>query len=139
MELISGVNLKNLAYMLKTGLTTTIYLSVIAITFGTLVGFIIGWLRTISNKFFGGIILLFLDIIRSTPLIIQLLIGYHLPAFLGINISTIQAASIVIVLYFGANCSQVVEAGINSVDLNQWRAAKSLGITYFQQMRYIIL
>ena len=59
MELISGVSLKNLIFMLKTGLTTTIYLSIIALTFGTLVGFIIGWLRTIVNEFFDSIILLF--------------------------------------------------------------------------------
>lgn len=139
MELISGVSLKNLIFMLKTGLTTTIYLSIIALAFGTLVGFIIGWLRTIVNEFFDSIILLFVDIIRSTPLIIQLLIAYHLPGFLGINISTILAGSIVIVLYFAANCSQVVKAGIDSVAFNQWRASKSLGFSYFQQMSYIIL
>ena len=139
MELISGVSLKNLIFMLKTGLTTTIYLSIIALTFGTLVGFIIGWLRTIVNEFFDSIILLFVDIIRSTPLIIQLLIAYHLPGFLGINISTILAGSIVIVLYFAANCSQVVKAGIDSVAFNQWRASKSLGFSCFQQMSYIIL
>ena len=139
MELISGVNLKNLIFMLKTGLTTTIYLSIIALTFGTLLGFIIGWLRTIVNEFFDGIILIFVDIIRSTPLIIQLLIAYHLPGFLGFDILTILAGSIVIVLYFAANCSQVVKAGIDSVAFNQWRASKSLGFSYFQQMRYIIL
>jgi len=139
MELISGVSLKNLIFMLKIGLTTTIYLSIIALTFGTLVGFIIGWLRTIVNEFFDSIILLFVDIIRSTPLIIQLLIAYHLPGFLGINISTILAGSIVIVLYFAVNCSQVVKAGIDSVAFNQWRASKSLGFSYFQQMSYIIL
>ena len=115
MELLSGINLKNLVFMLKIGLTTTIYLSIIAITIGTLVGFIIGWLRTIVNEFFDGIILIFVDIIRSTPLIIQLLIAYHLPGFLGINITTISAGSIVIVLYFAVNCSQVVKAGIDSV------------------------
>ena len=139
MELISGVNLKNLIFMLKTGLTTTIYLSIIALTFGTLVGFIIGWLRTIVNEFFDGIILIFVDIIRSTPLIIQLLIAYHLQGFLGFDILTILAGSIVIVLYFAANCSQVVKAVIASVAFNQWRASKSLGFSYFQQMRYIIL
>lgn len=139
MELFSGINLKNLVFMLKTGLIITIYLSIIAITIGTLVGFIIGWLRTIVNEFFDSIILIFVDIIRSTPLIIQLLIAYHLPGFLGINITTILAGSIVIVLYFAANCSQVVNAGIDSVTFNQWRAAKSLGFSYLQQMRYIIL
>jgi len=139
MELISGVNLKNLMFMLKTGLIVTIYLSIIAITIGTLVGSIIGWLRTIANEFFDSIILIFVDIIRSTPLIIQLLIAYHLPGFLGFDISTILAGSIVIVLYFAANCSQVVKAGIDSVTFNQWRAAESLGFSYFQQMRYIIL
>lgn len=139
MELISGVNLKNLIFMLKFGLITTIYLSIIALVLGTLVGSIIGWLRTIANEFFDSIILIFVDIIRSTPLIIQLLIAYHLPGFLGFDISTILAGSIVIVLYFAVNCSQVVKAGIDSVAFNQWRASKSLGFSYFQQMRYIIM
>lgn len=139
MELISGVNLKNITFMIKIGLTTTFYLSIIALFFGTFFGFIIGWLRTVANNFFDNIILLFVDIIRSTPLIIQLLIAYHLPGFLGIDISTIMAGSIVIVLYFAANCSQVVKAGIDSVAFNQWRASKSLGFSYIQQMRYIIL
>ncbi len=139
MELISGVNLKNLIFMLRFGLITTIYLSIIALVLGTLVGSIIGWLRTIANEFFDSIILIFVDIIRSTPLIIQLLIAYHLPGFLGFDISTILAGSIVIVLYFAANCSQVVKAGIDSVAFNQWRASKSLGFSYFQQMRYIIM
>jgi len=139
MELISGVNLKNLMFMLKIGLTTTLYLSIIALVLGSFVGFIIGWLRTIANEFFDSIILLFVDIIRSTPLIIQLLIAYHLPGFLGFDISTIMAGSVVIVLYFAANCSQVVKAGIDSVAFNQWRASKSLGFSYLQQMRYIIL
>jgi polar amino acid transport system permease protein len=139
MELISGVNLKNLIFMLRFGLITTIYLSIIALVLGTLVGSIIGWLRTIANEFFDSIILIFVDIIRSTPLIIQLLIAYHLPGFLGFDISTILAGSIVIVLYFAVNCSQVVKAGIDSVAFNQWRASKSLGFSYFQQMRYIIM
>jgi len=139
MELISGVNLKNLIFMLRFGLITTIYLSIIALVLGTLVGSIIGWLRTIANEFFDSIILIFIDIIRSTPLIIQLLIAYHLPGFLGFDISTILAGSIVIVLYFAVNCSQVVKAGIDSVAFNQWRASKSLGFSYFQQMRYIIM
>lgn len=139
MELISGVNLKNLIFMLRFGLITTIYLSIIALVLGTLVGSIIGWIRTIANEFFDSIILIFVDIIRSTPLIIQLLIAYHLPGFLGFDISTILAGSIVIVLYFAVNCSQVVKAGIDSVAFNQWRASKSLGFSYFQQMRYIIM
>lgn len=139
MELISGVNLKNITFMIKIGLTNTFYLSIIALFFGTFFGFIIGWLRTIANDFFDNIILLFVDIIRSTPLIIQLLIAYHLPGFLGFDISTIMAGSIVIVLYFAANCSQVVKAGIDSVAFNQWRASKSLGFSYIQQMRYVIL
>jgi len=139
MELISGVNLRNITFMIETGLTTTFYLSIIALFFGTFFGFIIGWLRTIANDFFDNIILLFVDIIRSTPLIIQLLIAYHLPGFIGFDISTIMAGSIVIVLYFAANCSQVVKAGIDSVAFNQWRASKSLGFSYIQQMRYIIL
>jgi hydroxyproline transport system permease protein len=130
---------KNLMFIINYGLKTTFFLSIIAIVFGTLIGAVIGWLRTISNKFFDNIILIFVDAIRSTPLIIQLLIAYHLPGFLGVNISTFLAGSIVIVLYFSANCSQVVKSGIESVAYNQWRASKSLGLSYIQQMRYVIL
>lgn len=129
----------DILFLLREGLKITLLLAAVAIGIGTVIGSFVGWLRTVANAFFDNVILIFLDTIRSTPLIIQLFIAYHLPAFLGLRISTLTAGSAVVVLYFAANTSQVVKSGIESVDSAQWRGAKSLGFSYIQQMRLIIL
>ncbi len=81
----------------------------------------------------------YVEIIRGTPLLVQILIVYFgLPA-IGINLQPEPAGIIALSICSGAYIAEIVRAGIESVPKGQMEAARSLGMSYLQAMRYVIL
>jgi polar amino acid transport system permease protein len=82
----------------------------------------------------------YINFFRGTPLIWQLLFFYFGLAFaFQLNLSTLQTALIVFSLNTGAYSAEVFRAGIQSIERGQMEAARSLGMTYLQAMRYAIV
>ncbi len=127
----------DLEFLLE-GLERTIYISVVSILFGTIFGIIFGWLKVnvglVGNIFIGG----FLDILRSVPLIIQLILFYAFMGILEIEISVFWVGAIILSAYTSAFVTEVVRAGIEAVPQTTRRAARSLGMTYWQDYIYIV-
>jgi len=127
----------DLEFLLE-GLKRTIYISVVSIVIGTIFGVIFGYLKanagTIGNLFLGG----FLDILRSVPLIIQFILFYSFMGILEIDISIFWVGAIVLSAYTSAFVTEVVRAGIESVPQTTRRASRSLGLSYWQDYRYIV-
>lgn len=127
----------DLEFLLE-GLLRTIYISVVAIVIGTFFGIIFGYLKSNAN-FFSEILLSgFLDILRSVPLIIQFILFYSFMGILEIDISIFWVGAIVLSTYTSAFVTEVVRAGIDSVPETTRRASRSLGLSYWQDYRYIV-
>jgi len=122
-----------------TGILNTVYISVVAIVIGTILGAIVGFARTESNKWVNMLIGSVLDISRSVPLIIQLILFTTYIGAMGYPLDPFLAGSIVLSIYTMAFMSEVFRAGFESVLPSMRTAARSLGMTYWQTVRYIRL
>lgn len=122
-----------------TGILNTVYISVVAIVIGTVLGVIIGFIRAESNKYVNMIIGSVLDILRSVPLIIQLILFTTYIGAMGYPLNPFIAGSIILSLYTMAFMSEVFRSGFESVQQSMRTAARSLGMTYWQTIRYIRL
>lgn len=133
----SSLTYYDLEFLIE-GLLRTIYISVVAITIGTFFGIIFGYFKS-NASFFSNIILSgFLDILRSVPLIIQFILFYSFMGILEIDISIFWVGAIVLSAYTSAFVTEVVRAGIDSVPETTRRASRSLGLSYWQDYRYIV-
>ncbi len=122
-----------------TGVLNTIYISVVAILIGTLLGLIVGFARAEASRSINMILGSFLDILRSVPLIIQLILFTTYVGAMGYPLDPFVAGSIVLSLYTMAFMSEVFRGGFESVLPSMRTAARSLGMTYWQTVRYIRL
>lgn len=116
------------------GLKITIIISVFAVLLGTVIGFIAAFMRLSNNRVIKGVAGAYIDVIRGTPTVIQLLIISNSFYFGGVTVSIITLG-----LNSGAYVAEIVRGGILSVDKGQMEAGRSLGLNHFQTMRYIIL
>lgn len=120
------------------GLGVSLQLTVYAAAIGILIGLFlalaklgkISWLQKLST--------LYVDIIRGTPMVVQLVLIYY--AILGTSsLPKIMVASIAFGLNSGAYVSELIRAGIMAVDKGQMEAARSLGFSYGKSMCYIVI
>jgi polar amino acid transport system permease protein len=115
----------------------TLWISLLAISCGSLIGTIFGWMLSVSR--IGGYALApLLDIFRSVPLIIQLVLFYNFAPMIGLRLDPFAAGLIVLIFYTSANVAYVARGGIEAVSQSMRRAARSLGMTYWQDMRYVV-
>ncbi len=125
---------------LMEGLKVTIYIFAIAIVIGFLIGLIIALFRLAPLKILNWIAKIFVDAIRGTPFIVQLFFIYFgLNSLAFISLDNTTAGIVTVAINAGAYFSEIIRAGIQSIDKGQTEAARSLGLTSTQNMRYIIL
>ncbi len=125
------------------GLLTTLEISLIAIIIGVLIGILVAILKvSVANvkglRFIGTICNGYINIIRGTPVILQLLIIYNL-IFTSRDTNEIVVAAICFGINSGAYVAEIVRAGIESVDKGQMEAGRSLGLNANQTMFFIIM
>lgn len=121
-----------------TGIKITLFISVISAVCAFLIGLITVFLRTMGTKFLKFITISYVEIIRNTPLLIQLYFVYKVfPAF-GLMLPPIGCGILALSIYTGAFISEVLRAGINSVASEQYQASISLGLSKFQTFRLVI-
>ncbi len=114
-------------------------ITTLSVLFGMVLGLIAALLKMTNIKLLQILAVTYIDFFRGTPLFVQLLLLYFgiLP-MLGIN-GNLEAAIITCSLNSGAYVAEIVRAGIQAVDRGQMEAARSLGMTKGQSMRFIIL
>lgn len=124
------------------GLSVTLKITLLAAVMGVIIGVIIAMMRLSKNKngqnsFFSKIAGLYIDVIRGTPAVVQLLIMYF------IILRTIESKEIVAIFAFGFNSgayvAEIVRAGILAVDYGQTEAGLSLGLTKRSTMQHIVI
>ncbi|MBB6215212.1 cystine transport system permease protein [Anaerosolibacter carboniphilus] len=125
--------------LLKAGITVTVPLAIISFILGLLLALATALARISGVKVLEGIARFYVWIIRGTPLLVQLfIIFYGLPAA-GIIIDAWPGAIIGFSLNVGAYASETIRAAILSIPKGQWEAAYSVGMSYTQVLRRIIL
>ncbi|RSK24119.1 amino acid ABC transporter permease [Bhargavaea beijingensis] len=126
--------------MLWEGLKMTLYIFVIAIVLGFLIGLVMALLRLAPLKILNWIAKIFVDAIRGTPFIVQLFFIYFgLNSFSWVSLDNVWAGIITVAINAGAYFAEIIRAGIQSIDKGQTEAARSLGLNQSQNMRFIIL
>ncbi|WP_340015043.1 amino acid ABC transporter permease [Paenibacillus sp. FSL K6-1318] len=126
--------------LLLEGTVVTLKLVAISLIIAMVIGLISGLMSTSLNRLLRLVATLYVDIIRGTPLLVQVyFIYFGLPVFLDMRIPAMTAGIIAISLNAGAYISEIFRAGINSISNGQHEAARSLGLTRFQTMRLVVL
>lgn len=125
------------------GLCNTIIIAIGAVLIGIIVGIITALIRSYYDKtnklkIANKISKLYIDIIRGTPSILQLMIIYYV-IFKSVDINIVFVGILAFGINSGAYVSEIIRAGINSIDSGQMDAGYALGFDYFKVMRYIIL
>jgi polar amino acid transport system permease protein len=135
------------------GIWRTIYLTIISFILVLIFGLIVGLARLSKTKIIRGIATVYVEVIRGIPMMVQIIYWYFAaPAIIkeigaSLNIAAManyRANGIVMAIFgltfgYSAYMSEVYRAGIQSISRGQMEAARSLGMTYFQAMRYVII
>ena len=131
--------LESLPSLLWATVLFTVPLTLLSFVFGLAVGFLVALARLFAPKPLAAIVRFYVWIFRGTPLLVQLfLIFYGLPS-VGIVLDAFPAALIGFTLNVGAYSSEIVRAALGAIQKGQWEASYSIGMTWGQAMRRIIL
>ena len=128
---------------LTEGLKVTLLITAFAVLMGLFLGFIVAMIRsTYQNtgklKFLNALSVVYLTVIRGTPVLVQLMIIYYV-IFSSGNVNKIIVAILAFGINSGAYQAEIFRAGINAVPKGQFEAGRSLGFNYYQTMGNIIM
>jgi His/Glu/Gln/Arg/opine family amino acid ABC transporter permease subunit len=133
----TGFSWNDLLFLLN-GAWITLQLTCWAILLGTFAGLVFGLLRALLPR--ASLPLAWvLDVFRSVPLLIQFVLFNSLKSIVGLNISAFSVGCIVLGVYAAAYFTEIVRGGVLSVPLTLRRASRSLGLSFFQDLRWIVL
>lgn len=131
-----------------TGAAMTLFLTAIAVFNGIVIGTFAGMARVIHSRVANLLSGIYVDFIRGTPLLVQIfMIHFGSPPILGmlfgdgdpIPLNPFLSALTALSINSGAYVAEIVRAGIQSIDRGQMEAARSLGLSYWRAMRFVIL
>ena len=126
--------------LLVLGAGITIEITALSVFFGMLIGIVVALVRLSDFKILRWLGNVYVDFIRGTPLLIQIFLVYFaLPSIIGHRVDAFFAAISACSINSGAYVAEVFRGGIQSIDVGQMEAGRSLGMTWWQTMRYIIL
>ena len=125
----------------------TLILALLGLFFACIVGLFFGILGVVPNKACNTIETVFVDVIRGVPMIVlAYFVFFGIPylwnsilGFKGLTLSALTAGTICLALNCGAYMAEIIRAGIQSVDVGQMEAARSLGLSYWTAMRKVVL
>ncbi len=124
---------------LMDGLVFTVELALSSIAIGFVIGIIVGISRSYGKKWSYVISTSFVEIIRGTPLLVQLFIFYFALPQVGISLSPMVASIISFSINSGAYQAEYIRGAIQAVDTGQMKAALSIGMTKWQAIMRIIM
>lgn len=144
---------RRIFFFVQDGIWVTVSVTVISFSLMLIAGLIVALLRLTKNTFIQAIATSYVEVIRGIPLLVQLLFWYfafptviqgigkalHIPLFENYLANPVAMAIIGLAFCYSAYMSEVYRAGIQSISKGQMEAARSLGMSYFQAMRFVIL
>lgn len=124
--------------VLMMGFVLTLKISIVSTIFGIIIGIVVGIARLSKEPVTRGISLAYVELIRNTPLLVQIFIIYFFVGSL-LRLSAFVAGTAALSIFAGAYVGEIVRAGIQSIHKGQMEASRSLGMSYTQAMRHIVL
>jgi putative glutamine transport system permease protein len=124
----------NLRYVLL-GLRTTLLVSIATVLLSILVGTVLALCRNYEKRLLGRLAAIYIEVFRSTPLLLWILICVFMLPF-G---TYLIRGSLGLTLYTSSIMAEIVRGGLNSIPKGQFEAARSQGFSFFQTLRYIVL
>ena len=125
--------------LLLAGVGLTLQLSALAIVLGLVVGIVGALCRTSGNRYVSLLAAAYVEAIRNTPFLVQLLFLFFGISSLGPRLGSTQAALLALTINFGAYATEIIRAGIQSIDHSQIEAGMSLGLNRRQVFRLVVL
>ena len=131
---------KNSLWLLLNGAIVTLEITLVAVSFGVLIGLFVGMAELSSYRLLRIPAKVYVDIIRGTPLLVQIFIIYFaLPNIINMRIEPYIAAVVACSINSGAYVAEIFRSGIQSIDKGQFEAGRSLGLTWSQTMKMIVV
>ena len=126
--------------LLLTGAVVTVQITALSVALGVIIGLFVGVARICHVAPLRILAAVYVDFLRGTPLLVQIfLIYFALPVITGQRVDPFFAAIASCGINSGAYVAEIFRAGIQSIDAGQMEAGRSLGMTWMQTMRYIIV
>ena len=142
---------KTLQYieLFKQGVVCTVSLSALTVVFGFILALILALMRMSKVKILKGFAIAYIELFRATPMLVQLFAVYYV-VFGGISLPTFKLFGFIrferylpgvvaLSLNSGAYLSEIIRSGIQSIDYGQTEAARSLGLSSGQNLKYVVL
>lgn len=121
------------------GAVVTVQLAAWTVAGGSLLGIVVALLRLSRVRILRAISGAYVEFLRGTPLLVQVLIFYYGLPQLGVRLPRMTAGILALIINSGAYMAEIVRSGIQAIDAGQDEAARSLGMTSMQTMLYVIL
>ena len=128
------------------GALTTLSIAILGVIIGVCIGLFLAIGKLVGNKFVKALCTIYINFIRCTPLLVQLVMIHFVPPFISLSVfnttiimNPFISGVIAIGLNSGAYVAEIFRSGILSVDKGQFEAARSLGFDYKQTLRLIII
>src|SRR5580692_3362442 len=137
-----------LPYLFYEGMTFTLTLTALSAAGGLIFGTLIALMRLSGYRLLGRFALIYVDFMRSLPLVLVIFWFYFLVPYIGqwltggsrpIHVGAFASSLITFIIFEAAYFSEIMRAGIQSISKGQPAAAQALGLTYSQTMRYVVL
>lgn len=133
----TSVTFADLAFMLN-GLKVTLILTLVSLAFGTAAGIALGWVRAEAGYLTSAGLGFVLDVPKSVPLLIQFILLNTMSSMFRWGLSSYTIALAILSVYTAAFCAEIVRGAILSVPQQTRKAARSLGMTYWQSLLWIV-
>jgi polar amino acid transport system permease protein len=125
----TGLSLNDLIFLAR-GAGVTLAVTAVAVLFGTLLGLAFGTIKAHVPALAAAPLTFLLDVLRSVPLLIQLILANAFQSIAGWGWSPFLVACVMLSLYTSAYCTEIVRGGIDAVPAVTRRAARSLGMSW---------
>lgn len=124
---------------LLAGAWTTLTLSLASTFFGFLLGVFCALANTGNTRWLARLAGVYIEVVRNTPLLVQVFIVYFGLSSMGLQVGAFTAATVALVVNVGAYTSEIVRAGIESIPKSQLEAAECTGLSRWQTLRHVVL
>lgn len=131
--------LKDALPLLLRGLWTTVLLGLVSIVAGFVGGLALALVRLFGPRWLRLLTRIYIDVLRSIPLLVLLVLVYYALPFVGIRLTSFTAAAVTLTMVSCAYTAEIMRAGIEAVPRGQFDAANAMGLTFAQSMRDIVL
>ncbi|MBB5752732.1 amino acid ABC transporter permease [Prosthecomicrobium pneumaticum] len=121
------------------GFLLTIGISVAAIVLGTLVGAVVGISLVFAPKLARLPFVVYVDVMRGTPVLVLILAAFYIPAVLGLSLSATQAGVLALALFAGAHIGELLRGALQAIPPGQAEAGRAIGLTFPQLLAHVLL